>query len=88
MERIVVLDALTMSAPKTREMAAMLQNLSVDSSALILMPGDDWAVERSLGNLPDVKLLRAHYLNVRDLLSYDYVVIPKAALSVIEELWG
>jgi large subunit ribosomal protein L4 len=52
------------------------------------MPGDDWAVERSLGNLPDVKLLRAHYLNVRDLLSYDYVVIPKAALAVIEEIWG
>ena len=86
--KIVVLDDLRMAEPKTREMALMLQRLSVDSSALILMPESDLAVEKSANNLPDVKLLRAHYLNVRDLLSYDYVVIPKAALAVIEEIWG
>ena len=87
-DKIVVLDALTMSAPKTREMAEILQKLAVDSSVLILMPADDWAVERSAGNLPDVKILRAHYLNVRDLLNYDYLVIPQAALPVIEQIWG
>jgi large subunit ribosomal protein L4 len=88
MDRIVVLDALTVSEPKTREMAAMLQSISVNSSALILMPAADSAVERAIGNLPDVKILRAHYLNVRDLLNYDYLVIPQAALSVIEQIWG
>ena len=87
-QKIVVLDDLRMAEPKTREMALMLQRLSVGSSALILMPESDLAVEKSANNLPDVKLLRAHYLNVRDLLSYDYVVIPKAALAVIEEIWG
>jgi large subunit ribosomal protein L4 len=87
-QKIVVLDDLRMAEPKTREMAVMLQRLSVDSSALILMSESDLAVEKSANNLPDVKLLRAHYLNVRDLLAYDYVVIPKAALAVIEEIWG
>ena len=87
-QKIVVLDDLRMAEPKTREMASMLQRLSVDSSALILMPESDLAVEKSANNLPDVKLLRAHYLNVRDLLSHDYVVIPQAALAVIEEIWG
>jgi large subunit ribosomal protein L4 len=87
-QKIVVLEDLRMGGPKTREMAQMLQRISVDSSALILMPESDLAVEKSANNLPDVKLLRAHYLNVRDLLSYDYVVIPKAALAVIEEIWG
>lgn len=87
-QRIVLLDELTMESPKTRAMAMMLQNLAVDSSALILMAGEDWAVERSASNLPDVKILRAHYLNVRDLLSYDYLVIPQEALRVIEEIWG
>jgi large subunit ribosomal protein L4 len=87
-QKIVVLDDLRMAEPKTREMAVMLQRLSVDSSALVLMSESDLAVEKSANNLPDVKLLRAHYLNVRDLLSYDYVVIPKAALAVIEEIWG
>jgi large subunit ribosomal protein L4 len=87
-QKIVVLEDLSMAAPKTREMAQMLQRIAVDSTALILMPEANLAIEKSANNLPDVKLLRAHYLNVRDLLSYDYVVIPKAALAVIEELWG
>ena len=38
-ERLVVLDALTMDEPKTREMALVLHNLAIDSSALILMAG-------------------------------------------------
>ena len=87
-DKIVVLDQLTMAVPKTREMALVLERLAVDSSALILMPGEDWAVERSASNLPDVKLLRAHYLNVRDLLVYDYLVIPQAVLALIEEILG
>lgn len=86
--QLVVLDQLTMEQPKTREMAAMLQRLAVDSSALILMAGDNWAVERSAGNLPDVKLLRAGYVNVRDVLHYDYLVIPQDALAVIEDILG
>jgi len=86
--QLVVLDQLTMEQPKTREMAAMLQRLAVNSSALILMAGDNWAVERSAGNLPDVKLLRAGYVNVRDVLHYDYLVIPQDALAVIEDILG
>ncbi len=86
--QLVVLDQLTMEHPKTREMATMLQRLAVDSSALILMTGDNWAVERSAGNLPDVKLLRAGYVNVRDVLNYDYLVIPQDALAVIEDILG
>jgi large subunit ribosomal protein L4 len=87
-ERLVVLDALTMDEPKTREMALVLHNLAIDSSALILMAGENWAVERSANNLPDVKLLRAGYVNVRDLLTYDYLVIPQDALTTITEILG
>lgn len=87
-EKVVVLDALTVPEPKTRVMAQALQRLAVDSSALILMAGPDENVERSANNLPDVKLLRANYLNIRDLLTYDYLVIPRDALTVIEEILG
>jgi large subunit ribosomal protein L4 len=86
--QIVVLDQLTLEQPKTREMANVLQNLSVDSSALILMADENWAVERSVNNLPAVKLLRANYVNVRDVLSYDYLVIPQDALAIIEDILG
>lgn len=87
-QKIVVLDQFAMSEPKTREVALMLERLAVTSSALILMAQDDQVVERSVNNLPDVKLLRAHYLNVRDLLTHDFLVIPQAALEVIESYLG
>jgi large subunit ribosomal protein L4 len=85
-DRIVVLDDLRMAEPRTREMAETLKGLQVDSSVLILMAAEDPAVARSANNLPHVKLLRAHYVNVRDLLTYDYLVIPQNALAVIEDI--
>ncbi len=88
-ERILVLDELSVSEPKTREMVQTLGRLLADSSrTLIVLPAEDEMVERSARNIAGVKLLRAHYLNVRDLLKYDYVVIPQAALSVIEQILG
>jgi large subunit ribosomal protein L4 len=87
-EHIVVLDDMDFEAPKTRTMVDMLQNLNVDSSAVILLPGRNENIERSANNLPDVKTLRASYLNVRDLLKYDYVILPTDALAVVEEILG
>lgn len=87
-EQIIVLDALQMNAPKTREMLDILDRLEVDSSALILLPRRDENVEKSARNIPDVKTLRASYLNVHDLLNYDYLVMPLEALEVIEGILG
>lgn len=87
-DRLVVLEQLAIAQPKTREMAAVLSRLAVDSTALILMAEADEIVERASNNLPDIKLLRAEYVNVRDLLTYDYLVIPQRALSVIETILG
>jgi large subunit ribosomal protein L4 len=86
--RIIVLDALEFASPKTRFMDDTLNNLNVDSSAVILLPGRNENVELSASNLPDVKTLHAHYLNVRDLLKYDYVIMPAGALAVVEEILG
>lgn len=87
-ERIVVVDRLVMDAPKTRAMAQVLERLAVNASALVVLAAEDWNVERSVRNLPDVKLLRAGYLNVRDLLTHEYVVIPQDALAQIHAIWG
>jgi large subunit ribosomal protein L4 len=86
--RIIVLDALEFASPKTRLMDDTLNNLKVDSSAVILLPGRNENVELSASNLPDVKTLHAQYLNVRDLLKYDYVIMPAGALAVVEEILG
>lgn len=87
-QRIVLLDGLEFDVPKTRAVMDTLRNLQVDASAVILLPDSNENVERSANNLPDVKTLRAHYLNVRDLLQYDYVIIPTGALAVVEEILG
>ncbi|MCA9969743.1 MAG: 50S ribosomal protein L4 [Anaerolineales bacterium] len=81
---LIVLDTLQMEAPKTKEMVAMVTRLVGESSALILLAGQDTAVEKSARNLPAVKTLRAGYLNIRDLLGYDKLVMPLAALDVID----
>jgi len=86
--RIVVLDALELDVPKTKRMIEILTNLEVTSTALVLLPEKNDAVERSANNLSGVKTLRAHYLNIKDLLGFDYVVMPQGALEVIESYLG
>jgi large subunit ribosomal protein L4 len=86
--QVVLLDELEMAAPKTREIAAILGRLGVDSSALILLPQRDEVVLRSVRNLPEVRTLVAQYLNVRDLLKFDYIIVPLASLEVIEGILG
>jgi len=87
-QQIVVLDELALEAPKTKQMLQVLGALKLDSSVLILLPAKDAAVEMSARNLPRVKTLLANYLNVRDLLGYDYVLMPKGSLEVIESILG
>ena len=86
--QIVVLDALMLDAPKTKAIADMLRNLEVGRSALILLSDGSPAVERSIRNLEGVLYLRAQYLNVRDLLGADTVVVPRSALDAIDKLLG
>ena len=87
---LVVVDELALAEPKTRLMSQALNSLVGDSSALVLIP-EKAAYEgviRSTKNLPDAKILLASYLNIRDLLTFDKVVIPLAALDVIKANLG
>ncbi len=77
-----------LDAPKTAEMENILGSLSLESSTLILLPEGNEVVRKSAANISDVKTLRANYLNVRDLLNYDFVVIPLSAVKVIESYLG
>lgn len=83
-EAIVVLDELVFDEPKTVHMLELLDNLEIEGSVVVLLPEQNENVEKSARNLQDVRTLRAGYLNVRDLLGYDYVLMPKEAVSVIE----
>jgi large subunit ribosomal protein L4 len=57
-----------------------------DSSVLILVPekNDNYElVIRSTNNLPDAKTLLASYLNIRDLLTYQKLMLPLPTLEVL-----
>jgi large subunit ribosomal protein L4 len=85
---IVLVDDLTLDTPKTRDMKAFVQALVNNESTLVLLPGRNENVEKSARNLTDVKAMQANYLNIRDLLGYDKIVMPLAALDVITNFLG
>ena len=87
-KEVVVLDELKMERPKTKEMAATLERLVGQASVLILLAESNEAIEKSARNLPDAKTLRANYLNVRDLLGYERLIMPLGALEIVQSYLG
>ncbi|TAK12173.1 MAG: 50S ribosomal protein L4 [Anaerolineae bacterium] len=88
---ILVVDELVLADAKTSAMAKALNTLVGQDSALILLGERSDAeadVVRSARNLPGAKLLDAMYLNVRDLLGYDKVIVPVKALDIIAGYLG
>jgi len=88
---VVMLDELKVDEVKTRTMAESLKALAGEASVLLLIPENTPQyedVKRACANLADVKTLSASYLNIRDLLSFDKVIVPVAALDVIESYLG
>jgi large subunit ribosomal protein L4 len=83
---IVIVDDLKLDEHKTRLMVNALASLVGTSSALVVMPEKDQAYEmvmRSADNLDDAKVLLAGYLNIRDLFTYDKLVLPVKTLDAL-----
>jgi large subunit ribosomal protein L4 len=90
-KEIIVLDSISLPEAKTKLMAQALNHLVGDASALILIPektGNYETVVRSTNNIPDAKTLLANYLNIRDLLGFDKLVMPLSALDVLVNYLG
>lgn len=80
---LLVIDRLALEQPKTREMADVLNRLVGGASALVVLEDKNENVEQSTSNIASAKTLRANYLNIRDLLDYDKVLMPLSALDVV-----
>lgn len=83
---VVLVDDLKLEETKTRVMATTISKLVGKSTALIVMPAKDKsydAVMRSADNLADTKVLLASYLNIRDLLGFDKVILPVKSLDTL-----
>ena len=81
---LIILDQLSLDAPKTKEFKAVLGNLNVDSKVLVV--SDNENVQLSARNLENVKVVPVNGLNVVDAVNYDKLILTQDAVKRIEEV--
>ena len=87
-QQLVVVDELSISAAKTKELAQALNALEVGSSVLLVSDGTNDAVVRAARNIPKTRTLPVDLLNTVDLLNAKSVVISIDAVRKAEQMWG
>jgi large subunit ribosomal protein L4 len=85
---ILVLDKLDFDNIKTKQMVNVLDNLKVDSSALIVLADKNEKVEKSARNIQGIKTALVNTINVLDILKHDKFIITKDAVSKVEEVYA
>ena len=85
--KIYVIDDLKLDEIKTKKMTGMLDKLNVDK-ALVVMDKKDENIILSARNIPSVTTVTSNALNVFDILKYDKMIISKAAVAQIEEVYA
>lgn len=87
-KEIIVLDSLSFTAPKTKEMLKLLQNVKAAKKALIIMADKDENVIKSAANIPGVKTALVSTMNVYEIIHYTSFIITKDAINKIEEVYS
>ena len=85
--KFIVVDEIAFDEIKTKNFANMLKNLEV-SKALVVLEDDNVNAELSARNIADVKAVLTNTINVYDVLKYNNLVITKAAVEAIEEVYA
>ena len=85
--KLIVVDELKLSEIKTKNMKAVLDALKVEK-ALIVLNENDQNVILSARNIANVKIALTNTINVFDILKYNTVVVTKAAVETIEEVYA
>jgi len=79
--RVVVVRGLSIDRPSTKQIKNLLEQVGVGKTALVVLEGRDFGVEKSAANLENVKCILASNLNIRDLLKYESLVIREPAID-------
>ena len=85
--KIVVLDAFNLDEVKTKKFAEVMSNLKVDK-ALVVIEGENKNVVLSGRNIPTVKISATNEINTYDVLKYETLVVTKAAVEKLEEVYA
>lgn len=85
---MIVVQELAFNGPKTKEFVSVLENLSVDGKALVVMGDFNEAVALSGRNLPGVTVMSAEEVNVLDIVNHSKLIMTKDAVEKVEEVLG
>ena len=85
--KIVVLDEFKLDEIKTKKFAEVMNNLKV-SKALVVLEGENKNVVLSGRNIPTVKVSATNEINTYDVLKYDTLVVTKAAVEKLQEVYA
>ena len=85
---MIVLDALKVETPKTKEMVKILAAIGAEKKTLLVMPGKDEIITRVSNNIPGLKLACVNTINVLDIMNCDKLVVVKDAVAQIEEVYA
>ena len=85
---VIVVDAITMDAIKTKAFKGFLDAVKCDGKAVVITPEVNETVVKSARNIPGVVTTTARMLSVYDLVNAKYLVIDQAALATIEEVYA
>jgi len=83
-----VVDALTLEEPKTALMVTILDKLGMDNKTLIATADPEELVIKASRNIPGVKTMPVHILNVADILNFRNLLLTEAAVAKAEQIWG
>ena len=85
---LIVLDALEMNAPKTKDFIAMLSAVNAGKKALVVTAENSPNVVKSGRNIPGVDITFVNTLNVYDIMRHDSLIITKEAVRKTEEVYA
>lgn len=85
---LIVLDALEMNAPKTKDFIAMLSAVNAGKKALVVTAENSPIVVKSGRNIPGVDITFVNTLNVYDIMRHDSLIITKEAVRKTEEVYA
>jgi large subunit ribosomal protein L4 len=83
--QVRVIESFVFDEPKTKQAADLMIAIGFDKSALVVLPAPNVVVSRSFENLSGTKTILARNLNVRDLISHNYLLLSKDCLELLEE---
>lgn len=85
---MIVVDSIAATEFKTKTMVKMLADIGAAKKALVVLAEKDEMVQKSLANIPGVKVALANTINVYDILNADSLVAAKGAVEKIEEVYA